>query len=124
MSATPDTKHDPKKKPFVCVTCGREFATRQGLGAHSRFHLSTQNPCPECSREFTSAQGLALHRFRVHGVGQGKSDKKKPARPRNKRSYARHKKGGEEPANVEVPNFCPHCGFSLHAVILAMNFKK
>jgi len=122
-------KDDAEQKTegsFVCEQCGRKFQTRQALAAHVRFHKTTANPCPECSRTFASPQALSLHRWRAHRIKGNKRGKKAAPGPEGvKRRYTRRAK--LEPVSAETPefpNYCPQCGFRLHAIVAAMNFAK
>ena len=89
-----------------------------------------ESACPQCGRRFGTAQGLRMHVIRKHEGREWGSRQKKhrtrrygvaqpvAVRPAELQNGAHH----HQP--MQIPNFCPMCGFALRAIILAMNFQK
>lgn len=53
-------------KSHPCSTCGKEFASKQKMNLHKRFHTrKREHKCPHCPKEFLNPGNLADH-IRAH----------------------------------------------------------
>ena len=86
--------------------------------------------CPHCGRDFERERGLRMHIMRIHenrvwNRRRATSDKARNGDSRHSITVRspQHPNGAHEHP-VQVPNYCPMCGFTIRAIFLAMNFQK
>ena len=56
-----------KTKSFLCIECGKEFASNQNLNIHKRaVHELVKYPCDDCGHQSTNKSNLKSHKKKKH----------------------------------------------------------
>ncbi|XP_023012103.2 regulator of cullins 2 isoform X1 [Leptinotarsa decemlineata] len=56
-----------RKRPFLCVTCGKDFSTKNSLTCHEKIHSAVKGyKCDPCQVEFSVRSNLRAHIRKYH----------------------------------------------------------
>jgi DNA-directed RNA polymerase subunit RPC12/RpoP len=52
---------------YSCLTCGKQFDTKQSVERHAEVHLGLSHHCIVCDKIFNTRNTLATHYTKQHG---------------------------------------------------------
>ena len=52
---------------YECLTCGKQFATKQKVTRHAEIHLDCYHTCPTCGKVVKTRNALEIHNRTYHG---------------------------------------------------------